>query len=121
MTRTEIYKGLCAEANPVPDDSHILRGTYVNPVACAECESPCQLGFELLKTMDEKKFALLLCGGDCNTCRTPCNMRRISLMRGITWARTHREKQSKSWLDVVMRPYYERRKGEDADAATIQR
>lgn len=53
---------------------------------------------------------MLLCGADCDTCRQPCNLRRIALMRNITIANSHKEKMRKSWLKIALRPYNERKK-----------
>lgn len=83
-----------------------------NPLACAECESMCLGGVELLKKIKEDEFQALLCGGDCDTCRQPCNLRRIALMRKIrpkVVRPRERKPQSKTWwLDIAMRPYNER-------------
>ena len=57
--------------------------TKPTPLACVECESMCLGGVELLKKITDKEFLALMCGADCNTCRQPCNLRRLALMRKI--------------------------------------
>ena len=110
MRKKDLYTNLCDEAYPTDSDGKRRRGRTFNPVACAECESPCVYGIELLKTIDEKEFRELLCGADCETCREPCNIRRIALMRKITMANSHKEKMRKTWLSIAMRPYHERKR-----------
>lgn len=99
---------LCDDAYPTDRDGKRYRGRKKNPLACAECESPCWWGIEMLKALSEKEFAELLCGADCDTCRQPCNLRRIALMRSITWAKAHKGKRPKGWFDIALRPYNER-------------
>lgn len=108
MLRKDLFTSLCEDAYPTDKDGKRHRGRKANPLACAECESPCAWGFELLKTIDEKEYKALLCGADCEACRQPCNLRRITQMRGIKWNRPLKEKIQNSWLHVAMRPYYER-------------
>lgn len=103
----ELYVALCDDAYPNDKDGKRRRGRMANPLACAECESPCMYGIELLKTIDEKAFQELMCGADCNTCIQPCNLRRVALMRNIKWV-NHRERMQKSWMYIAMKPYYER-------------
>lgn len=105
----KLYLTLCEEAYPTDKDGRRRKGRQMNPLACAECESPCQWGIEMLKELDEKAFRDLLCGADCNTCRQPCNLRRISQSRKITKTISHKEKMRKSWLAVALRPYNQRR------------
>lgn len=83
-----------------------------NPLACAECESMCLGGAELLRTIPEEKFRELLCGADCETCRQPCNLRRIALMRQIKprVVRKREKPKCKTWEEIAMRPYWERRR-----------
>lgn len=82
-----------------------------NPLACAECESMCLGGVEYLKKLKEDDFRALLCGADCDTCRQPCNLRRIALMRKIKppVIRQRAKPKCKTWLEIAMRPYNERR------------
>lgn len=82
-----------------------------NPLACAECESMCLGGVEYLKKIKEDEFRDLLCGADCDTCRQPCNLRRIALMRKIKprVIRPRKKAKPKTWLEIALRPYYERR------------
>lgn len=67
-------------------------------LACAECESPCWYGIQALREMDRRKLRVLLCGGDCGTCRQPCNLRKIVLDRGIRCG------QTSEWLEIALRP-----------------
>lgn len=110
MKKKLLYIELCDEAYPNDSDGKRRKGREPNPVACAECESPCVYGIELLKTIEEKAFRELLCGADCKECRQPCNIRRIALMRNIVWANSQREKVRKAWLNIAMKPYYDRRR-----------
>lgn len=78
-------------------------------LACAECESPCRYGIQALREMDRRKLRGLLCGGDCGTCRQPCNLRKIVLDRGIRCG------QTSAWLEIALRPQKKAR-----DAARTQ-
>lgn len=79
----------------------------------------CLGGVELLKKLNEDDFQGLLCGADCDTCRQPCNLRRIALMRNIKppvvrhkppVIQQDGKPNYQSWLEIAMRPYYERRR-----------
>ena len=109
MQYNDLHVKLCEDAYPTDKDGRRRRGRTINAAACAECESPCVWGFDMLKGLDEKAFRELLCGADCRTCRQPCNLRRIALMRDIIWL-SRKEKVHKTWLKIAMRPYYERTK-----------
>lgn len=97
------------------------------PLACAECESFCAGGFKCLKTISADDFRALLCGGECETCRQPCNLRRIAAARGIRpeavkaeeakpkpAAVAKKRKKNKKitvsdkWIEIACRPYFER-------------
>lgn len=106
------------------------RGSKPIPLACAECESMCGGGVELLQTISVEDFRALLCGGDCETCRQPCNLRRIAAARGIkpeavkiqkdkpvaAKAQKPAAKKRKTpvveawWIEIALKPYYERMK-----------
>lgn len=105
MNYKGLYISLCDDAYPNEKGGRRKKGRKPNPLACAECESPCEWGLELLKTIDVKEYKALLCGADCEVCRQPCNLRRVTYMRGIKWVRT---KKKKGWMYVAMRPYTER-------------
>lgn len=109
MKIKQIRAIMCDEGWPT---FHDRKNQQPNPLACAECESMCLGGVELLKKIKEDEFQALLCGGDCETCRQPCNLRRIALMRKIKppVIRRREKPKQKSWLEIAMRPYYERRK-----------
>lgn len=91
-----------------------------NPLACAECESMCGGGIELLETISVDDFRALLCGGDCETCRQPCNLRRIALARKIRPEAVKTQKPAAKkrktpkveawWIEIALKPYYERMK-----------
>lgn len=107
MTNAEMRAGLCKEA-AIRNTSGIGRITHLNPVACVECEAPCVYGLTMLEKLPKQEFEALQCGATCETCRQPCNLRRIALRRGIQWV-SHKVKMQRTWMDAVMRPYYERR------------
>ena len=90
--------------------NHRGRVEKINLTACAECESPCTYGMEMLEALDKKAFEALQCGASCEQCRQPCNLRRIAIRRGIQWV-SKKEKMQESWLHVAMRPYHERNGG----------
>ena len=114
MKAKELCALVCDEAWPQ------IRGkkTQPNPLACVECESMCLGGVELLKQIPDDQFVSLLCGGDCDTCRQPCNMRRIALARKLKppavrepkprTVRKRRKPRSIPWIWIAMRPYNER-------------
>jgi hypothetical protein len=102
MRLTEIRAIMCDEGWP-----HVKgKKTQPNPLACAECESICLGGVELLKKIPDAEFRALLCGGDCETCRQPCNLRRLAFMRKIKPI-VVRHKPS-TWIDIAMWPYNQR-------------
>lgn len=105
MSGKALWMSLCEDAYPSESGGKRRKGRKANPLACAECESPCEWGLELLKTISDKEYKALLCGADCEACRQPCNLRRVTYMRGIKWVRT---KKKKGWMYVAMRPYTER-------------
>ncbi len=107
MNHKYLYISLCEDAYQTDKDGKRHKGRKPNPLACAECESICEWGIELLKSIDEQEYQELLCGADCETCRQPCNLRRITWMRGIRW--TNRKIQ-KNWTCVAMRPYLEEKR-----------
>ena len=118
MRMKEIRSKMCEEGWPT------VRGVKntPNPLSCAECESMCLGGLEYLKKIKEDEFQALLCGGDCENCRQPCNLRRIALMRKIkpmallVRPKERKPKSENWWLDIAMRPYIERSRhcGNDA-------
>ena len=79
-----------------------------------------------MKTIGADDFRALLCGGECETCRQPCNLRRIAAARGIRpeavkaeevkpkpAAAKKRKKNKKitvsdKWIEIACRPYFER-------------
>lgn len=81
--------------------------------ACAECESPCEYGKRALAEADDRTLAGLMCGADCETCRQPCNLRRVVTARGLKPAQ-HRPAASRKrtmqagWIAIAMRPYIEK-------------
>lgn len=95
------------------------RPSKPNPLACAECESMCGGGVELLRTISADDFRALLCGGDCETCRQPCNLRRIALARGIKPEPVRKKRPAAKkrkeakvepwWIEIALKPYNERR------------
>lgn len=105
MKIAEIRAMMCDEGWPHKKG----RKTNPNPLACAECESMCLGGVELLKKIPDKEFRALLCGGDCANCRQPCNLRRLALMRKIKpcIVRPRAKRKARTWLDIAMRPYNE--------------
>lgn len=109
MRIKEIRSLMCDEG--WPSKSYRNPHPEPNPLACAECESMCLGGVEYLKKLKEDEFRALLCGADCNTCRQPCNLRRIALMRKIKppVIRQRAKPKCKTWLEIAMRPYNERR------------
>lgn len=98
---------LCDDAYPSERGGRRRSGRKANPLACAECESPCEWGIELLKTIDEKEYKALLCGADCEACRQPCNLRRVTYMRGIKLVKPQKQK---SWMCVALRPHLEKKR-----------
>ncbi len=105
MAYAKIEHLLCDEAKP---------GDGLT--ACAECESPCEYGKRALAEADDRTLAGLMCGADCETCRQPCNLRRVVTARGLKPAQ-HRPAVSRKrtmqagWIDIAMRPYIERHGG----------
>lgn len=118
MNQKSIRTMMCDEA--CRKDSITRKWREVNPLACAECESMCLGGVEYLKRMKEDDFRELLCGADCDTCRQPCNLWRIALMRKIKphVIRRREKPKCRTWLEIAMRPYLERRmNGSGMDSA----
>lgn len=107
MRLKEISSIMCDEGWPDIKGKPIQKP---NLLACAECESMCLGGVELLKKIKDEEFQALLCGGDCNACRQPCNLRRIAIMRKIKppVIRQRAKPKCKTWLEIAMRPYTER-------------
>lgn len=105
MRMREIRSLMCDEGWPTKGNKS------PNPLACAECESMCLGGVEYLKKMKDDDFRTLLCGGDCETCRQPCNLRRLAIMRRIKppVIRARSKPKRKTWTEIAMRPYLERR------------
>lgn len=107
MRIKHIRSMMCDEAWPDGKDKPL------NALACAECESMCLGGVEMLKHINEEEFQVLLCGGDCDSCRQPCNLRRIALMRKIKPAavvvKAKAKPKRRTWVEIAMRPYLERR------------
>lgn len=82
MTLKEIRSRMCDEGWLITY-KHRDRLNKPNPLACVECESMCSGGLDYLSSMPADEFRELLCGADCDTCRQPCNLRRIALRRKI--------------------------------------
>ena len=118
MRMKEIRSMMCDEAWPYIKTKNVYKYGQPNPLACAECESTCLGGVQYLKQLPEKEFRALMCGADCNTCRQPCNLRRIAIMRKIKppVVRKREKPKNRTFLDIAMQPYYvrhpERRKPE---------
>lgn len=119
MKKADALCGLCTEAYH-PDGKRRLE-QKAKPLACAECESPCQYGLELLKMLNEKTFRSLLCGAECTTCRQPCNLWRVAQMRDLKPLPTQREAMEKGWIETAMRPYNEKHRNGGAENATVHR
>ena len=110
MRMSEIRSIMCDEGWPYVKGG---KKQPPNPLACVECDSMCLGGVEYLKRMKETEFQGLLCGADCDTCRQPCNLRRIAIMRRIKPVKViaRAKPKRKTWLEIAMRPYYERNGG----------
>ena len=110
MRMNEIRTMMCDEALPYDKTNRGWKYGKPNPVACAECESVCLGGIEYLKKIPDNEFQALLCGGDCDTCRQPCNLRRLALMRKIRphVVRKREKPRNRTFLDIAMEPYYQR-------------
>lgn len=74
--RKKIVPNLCDDAMP-----EIRRGAKPNAVACAECVSMCIYGMRYLEELEDSDFEALRCGGDCEKCICPCNLRKADLIR----------------------------------------
>lgn len=110
MRLKEIRAMMCDEGWPNKRTNKGVRIGQPNPLACVECESMCLGGVEYLKKVKADEFQALLCGGDCENCRQPCNLRRIALMRKIKppVVRKREKPRQRSWLDIALKPYNER-------------
>jgi len=122
MRIKEIRELMCDDGWPTVHTKSSRRGEP-NPMACVEGESMCLGGVQYLKQMKEEDFRELLCGGDCNTCRQPCNLRRLALMRKIKpiVVRPKAKPRRLSFYDMAMKPYWLRypERREKHEAASV--